>query len=595
MELETKNLYRKIGGRIFKEIILPEWPKITITIILMIIIALANSGQAYLIKPAVDSTLFQKTDVSSPFHDLYWLPILIIVATVIKGVATYLQSVMSTNINTRMINVVRTRLYEKFIKADLITFNKKSSGEMLSNMVNDISTMMIAINLVLSGVFKNFLTVIFLVGVMFHMNPTLSLVSLVGVPFAILPIYYVYKKLTKYMPSNQKMLEGYMVQIEDTLRSVRVVKAYNAEDYEISRLRKTLNEMYALSRKIARTTNIPSPLNETLIGVGIASVLAYGGALVASGESTPGAFFGFFAAMMMAYRPMKSVGNINTQMHMALICGARVFAIIDEKPKLIDKPNALELKNVNGSIKFNNVSFEYNEGKNVLNNINLQLDAGKTYALVGSSGGGKSTIMNLILRFYDPTSGTISLDGHDLKDLQIKSIRESVSYVGQEVQLFDDTIRENIRYGKMDASEEEIIEAAKKAEAHEFITKAENGYNSRVGQNGLKLSGGQRQRISIARAILRNSPILLLDEATSALDPISEKLIQSALTKLMKGRTTLVIAHRLSTVIDADKIFVVADGKIIESGSHAELISQNGEYANLYLKQFEAVNANEEA
>jgi subfamily B ATP-binding cassette protein MsbA len=583
-----KDLYNVVGRRIIKEIVFPQWRKILGTIILMIIIASTNSWQAFLIQPAIDKTLFNPEKGADRDYLLFYLPMLIIGVTVIKGVATYFQQVMSANLMLRMTNEVRSRMYDKFIRADLKTFNQRSSGEMLSNLVNDIAGMMGAINTILSGVFKNFFSVIFLVGVMFYMNWVLALIAFVGVPFTIIPIYLVYKQLGKYMNSNQTMLQSYMVQIEDTLRSVRVVKAYHAEDYESDRLKQTLKGMYNLSKKIQRMSNIPSPLNETLIGVGIASVLAYGGNLVATGQSTPGAFFAFFTAMMMAYRPMKSVAGLNTQLYMALICGSRVFDILDLEPTIKEKPDAITLEQAKGAIKFENVNFEYNEGKNVLQNINLEVESGKTYALVGHSGGGKSTIMNLILRFYDPSQGVITLDGHDLRDLKMHSLRNATSYVGQEIQLFDDTIYENIRYGKMNATEEEVIEAAKKAEAHDFIIAAENSYQTKIGQNGLKLSGGQRQRISIARAILKNSPVLLLDEATSALDPISEKLVQQALTKLMKGRTTLVIAHRLSTVMQSDKIFVISNGKITESGTHAELLAQNGEYANLYSKQFES-------
>lgn len=590
------NLYKTVGKRVLKEFVMPHWRIILLAIILMIIVAATNSLQAYLIQPAIDQTLFNKSGVnnlnsnpdnSSSKYLVFYLPIIIISVTVLKGISTYFQQVISANLLVKMTNEVRQRMYDRFINADLKTFSSRSSGEMLSNMVNDINGMMAAINTLLSGVFKNFFSVIFLVGIMFYMNFTLSLVAFVGVPFAIAPIYLVYKKLTKYMKSNQKMLEGYTVQIEDTLRSIKVVKAYNAEAYESNRLRQTLQNMYNLSRKIAKMSNIPSPLNETLIGVGIACVLAYGGNLVATGQSTPGAFFGFFTAMMMAYRPMKSVAGLNTQIHMALICGERVFNILDKKPEIYEKPNAITLAEVKGNIKFENVNFAYEIEKPILENISLDVPAGKTFALVGHSGGGKSTIMNLLLRFYDPTSGKITIDGYDLKDLKIESIRNAVSYVGQEIQLFDDTIIENIRYGKMGASELEVTLAAKLAEAHDFITATENGYHTKIGQNGAKLSGGQRQRISIARAILKNSPILLLDEATSALDTVSENLVQNALTKLMEGRTTIVIAHRLSTVMNADKIFVIANGKIAESGTHSELLAINGEYANLYSKQFE--------
>jgi subfamily B ATP-binding cassette protein MsbA len=322
-------------------------------------------------------------------------------------------------------------------------------------------------------------------------------------------------------------------------------------------------------------------------GIGVACVIWYGGSQVMSGHTTPGAFFSFFTAMMMAYKPLKSVSGMNSGIQLGLGATERYFETIDKKPKIKDKKNAKQVNMIKGQISFDNVYFNYIEDKIALNGLNLNIKRGEVTALVGPSGGGKSTIMNMILRFYDPKKGKITLDNHDLKDLTLKSLRSSMSVVNQEVMLFDDTVLENIRYGKEDATKEEIIEAAKMAEADEFIAELPKKYDTQIGQNGVVLSGGQRQRIAIARAILYNAPILLLDEATSALDPISENLIKNALNKLMKGRTTIVIAHRLSTIMHADKICVVMGGKIIEEGTHKELLKLKGEYANLYNKQFE--------
>lgn len=342
-----------------------------------------------------------------------------------------------------------------------------------------------------------------------------------------------------------------------------------------------------MGKKISRISLIASPFVESLAGVGVAAVIWYGGHQVITGQTTPGAFFSFFAAMMMAYKPLKSVSNMNSGVQMGLAAATRLYTLFDEKPTLVDKPNAIELTDVKGDIEFENVNFGYVDDKLALREVSFKIPAGKTVALVGHSGGGKSTIMSMILRFYDPESGAVKLDSHDIRDLTIKSVRNSMSVVNQEVMLFDDTILENIRYGKEDATEEEIIRAAKMAEADEFICELPEKYHARVGQNGIRLSGGQRQRIAIARAILYNAPILLLDEATSSLDPISEKLIKDALAKLMKGKTTLVIAHRLSTVIHAHKIVVISGGRVVEEGTHKELLEKGGAYANLYMKQFE--------
>jgi ABC-type multidrug transport system fused ATPase/permease subunit len=278
---------------------------------------------------------------------------------------------------------------------------------------------------------------------------------------------------------------------------------------------------------------------------------------------------------------------MNSGVQMGFAAATRLYTILDEKPTIVDKPNAVSLASVKGNIEFKNVNFSYVDDKKILDNVNIKIEAGQTIALVGHSGGGKSTIMNMILRFYDPASGSVNLDGHDTRDITLKSLRSSMSVVNQEVMLFDDTILENIRYGKEDATEEQIIAAAKMAEADEFICELPKKYLTEVGQNGIRLSGGQRQRIAIARAILYNAPILLLDEATSSLDPISEKLIKDALAKLMRGKTSIVIAHRLSTVIHANKIVVISNGKVVEEGTHTELLEKNGFYSQLYLKQFE--------
>ena len=573
--------------RILREIILPHWLKISVAILLMVIIASTASFQAYLIKPAVDHTLFNQDNKDL----LYQIPILIICVSVVKGISTYYQQVLSSSISYKILNELRIKLFRKFIYSDTELFNNSSSAKMLSNIFNDIGGLMCAINLILTGVFKNLLSAIFLFIVMLNMNYKLTLISLIGFPFAILPIYYVYKKIKKYMKSTQISMESYTILMDDSLKASKVVKSYAAEEYEISRINDILKRLYKLSWKTARTSNVPGPLNETLVGVGIAAVLLYGGGLVVGGDATPGSFFAFFAAMMMAYKPLKSLSGINIQMQMCLVCAKRVFEMLDVETKIIDKPNAKILENVKGNIEFDNVTFNYSGNydseRNALQNINFKLEAGKSYAFVGHSGGGKSTIMNLLLRFYDPVSGVIKIDGNNISDVTINSLRSNISYVGQDVQLFDDTIFENIKYNNISANEEQVVEAAKLAEAHDFISALPERYNMRVGQNGQKLSGGQRQRISIARAILKNSPILLLDEATSALDPVSEKLVQKAFEKLMQGKTTLTIAHRLSTVLKADKIFVLRNGSIIEHGSHKELLSLNGEYANLYSKQFQ--------
>jgi len=458
---------------------------------------------------------------------------------------------------------------------------------MIASIIGEIGAVVNLISISLNGFVKQLFTIFALVVVMFNQSLELSLVAFIGFPLAVYPIYKLGKKLRNLSFKNQEMAGKFNSQMSDTLQYSKLVKAYHCEEFEVKRMSLIIDSIYKMGKKLSRISLISSPFVESLAGFGVAAVIWYGGHQVISGTTTPGAFFSFFAAMMMAYRPLKAVSGMNSSVQMGLAAASRLYALLDEKPKICDKPNALDLKEVKGDVEFENVQFSYDENKITLDNVNFKVKAGQSVALVGHSGGGKSTIMSLILRFYDPNLGAIKLDGHNISDLTLKSLRSSMSVVNQEVMLFDDTILENIRYGKVDATEEQILRASKMAEADEFIQELPEKYNSKVGQNGIRLSGGQRQRIAIARAILYDAPILLLDEATSSLDPISEKLIKDALNSLMKNRTSIIIAHRLSTIIHCDKIVVISNGRVIEEGSHKELLEKNGAYSNLYLKQFE--------
>ncbi len=568
--------------RLSKEYIFPHAKTFAISIILMMVIAGTTAIHAWLVKPALDS-VFVKKDASM----LLIIPVAILLVTIIKAFATYFQLLTMNLVTMRIAADMRKTLYAHFINSDIAVLHGSSSGNMVSSVINEINTIVGAMSTVLNGSIKQFFTLIFLVALMFKQSVTLSLIAFVGFPLAAYPIYKIGKKLRHLSIGNQSTSQQFTSQMSDTLQYSKLVKAYNCEDFEIKRMGNIIDDMFKIGRKISKMSLIASPFVEMLGGVGVALVIWYGGHQVLVGETTPGAFFSFFTAMLMAYRPLKTVSSMNSGIQMGLAATERFYAALDQKPTITDKPNALEIKNIRGNIKFENVTFQYNDNKIALNNVNLEIPAGKTIALVGHSGGGKSTTMNMILRFYDPNSGRILLDGIDIKDLAIKSLRSSMAVVNQEVMLFDDTVLENIRYGNEIATEEQIINAAKLAEADDFIKELPNGYKTAIGQNGIRLSGGQRQRIAIARAILYNAPILLLDEATSALDPISEHAIKKALKTLMKDRTTVVIAHRLSTVIHADCIYVVSDGKIIESGKHQELLEKGGNYANLYSKQFE--------
>ena len=568
--------------RISREYIYPHWKILSISVVLMLVIAGTTSFHAWLIKPALDSVFVEKD-----YHALIYIPIIVLIVTFVKGFATYFQLLTMNYLNLRVTSEMRIRLYRHFITSDISKLHSKSSGDMIASIIGEIGAVVNLISISLNGFVKQLLTIIALVVVMFNQSLELSLVAFIGFPLAVYPIYKLGKKLRNLSFKNQEMAGKFNSQMSDTLQYSKLVKAYHCEEFEVKRMSLIIDSIYKMGKKLSRISLISSPFVESLAGFGVAAVIWYGGHQVISGTTTPGAFFSFFAAMMMAYRPLKAVSGMNSSVQMGLAAASRLYTLLDEKPKIFDKPNAIDLKEVKGDVEFENVQFSYDENKITLDNVNFKVKAGQSVALVGHSGGGKSTIMSMILRFYDPNLGSIKLDGHNISDLTLKSLRSSMSVVNQEVMLFDDTILENIRYGKVDATEEQILRASKMAEADEFIQELPEKYNSKVGQNGIRLSGGQRQRIAIARAILYDAPILLLDEATSSLDPISEKLIKDALNSLMKNRTSIIIAHRLSTIIHCDKIVVIANGRVVEEGSHKELLEKNGAYSNLYLKQFE--------
>ena len=438
----------------------------------------------------------------------------------------------------------------------------------------------------LVGFGKDFLSLIGLVGVMFWQDWQLGIIAFVVFPVAVIPIARLGKRMRKVTVNTQEEMGQFTTLLEQTFQGARVVKSYGMEEYEKSRVRTIAERVFSLNFKADRVRAIASPIMETLGGIAITLVIAYGGFRVIHDSMDPGSFFSFITALLLAYEPMKRLANLNAALQQGLAGAQRLFELLDREPTILEKPDAQALTINGGGMKLEDVHFSYVTDQAALAAMNFEVPAGKTVALVGPSGAGKSTILNLIPRFYDVDNGRITIDGTDVREVTFESLRGSMALVSQEITLFDDTIRANIAYGRPEASEDEIIEAAKNAAAHNFIMEMPDGYDTYVGERGTKVSGGQRQRLAIARAMLKNAPILLLDEATSALDTESERHVQSALTKLMQGRTTLVIAHRLSTVMDADLIHVIDQGRLVESGSHAELIAKDGLYARLYQLQF---------
>jgi subfamily B ATP-binding cassette protein MsbA len=509
-----------------------------------------------------------------------------LVLALVKGIADYAQSIHMTRVGQRVITDVQTALYTRLIHADLAFFNANPSGVLISRLMNDVSMLRGAAANVLTGIGRDAATVIFLVGVMFYQDWALALVSFVVFPLAIQPIVKIGRRMRRASVNTQVGLGQVTTLLNQTFQGARPVKAYGMEEYETSRAALLFERVYLLIDKANRTRSRAGPMMEALGGAAIALVIYYGGHQVITGARTPGAFFSFITALLLAYQPVKNLATLNATLQEGLAAAQRIFETLDIEPTIRDKPGAAKLRIAGGEVRFDKVRFGYHPGAVALNDISLTVPAGHMVALVGPSGAGKSTVLNLIPRFYDADNGSIAIDGQEIGAVTLSSLRGAIGLVSQEVSLFDDTVRANIAYGRLDASQEEIEAAARAAHADRFIRDLREGYDTLVGEHGVRLSGGQRQRLAIARAMLKDAPILLLDEATSALDSETERQVQAALRTLMRGRTTLVIAHRLSTIIGADLICVMDHGRIIESGRHAELLARNGLYARLYETQF---------
>ena len=580
-KLLHENTTYALVKRLLKESVRPYLKWIGFALVGMVFVAGATAASAWLMKPVINDVFVAKNK-----EFLLPISIAVLVTFAIKGFANYAQSVIMHYVGQRIITDTQHRLYGHLTRMDLSFFHQTPTGSLISRFTVDINMMRAAVSNALTGIGKDFLTLIFLVGVMFIQDRYLAVIAFVVFPVAILPIVKLGQRIRKVTVSTQEEIGQFTTLLEQTIQGARVVKAYRMEEYEKGRFRKIAERVFQLVFKSARIRSMASPIMETLGGVAVALVIFYGGFRVIEESMNPGAFFSFITALLLAYEPMKRLANLNASLQEGLASAQRLFGLLDTKPNIIDKPDAETLKIKGGNIVLNQVNFSYIPKHPVINGVSLSVPAGKLVALVGPSGAGKSTILNLIPRFYEVDSGIIKIDGIDVRDATLDSLRRNIALVSQEIILFDDTVRANIAYGRPDASEKEITQAAKNAAAHDFIEAMSNGYDTYVGERGTKVSGGQRQRLAIARAMLKNAPILLLDEATSSLDAESEREVQAALMELMKGRTTLVIAHRLSTVIEADLIHVIDNGKLVESGNHPELLSKNGTYARLYALQF---------
>ena len=570
-----------LSRRLFRECLRPHLKKVIIAVICMTIGAAANAGYAWLMDPVVNK-IFTQREADA----LWWLASIVLGTFFTKSVANYFEAVLLSQVGLRIIADLQSRLFAQIMRLDAVFFHHNTTGSLLSRMTNDIGAMRFAASDALTGAGKDASSVIFLIGVMFYQDWVLSAATFFVFPLAIYPIVRMGKRMRKVTANTQEHMGHLVTYLEQSIQGVRLVKSYGMEQYEVRRVQGLINTVQDLIFRAARVRSASSPVMEFLGGFAVTVVILYGGSRVIDGHTTPGAFFSFITALMMAYRPLKSIGSLNNSLQEGLAAAARTFSILDLEPSIVDRPGAVPLQISHGEVRFDNVFFTYDGQRVVLDGLSVAAPGGSTIALVGSSGAGKSTLLNLLPRFYDVTDGAVTIDGQDIRHVSLASLRTNVALVSQEIVLFDDSIRANIAYGNFGATDDEIEAAAQSAAAHDFIMELPHGYQTVVGERGMSLSGGQRQRIAIARAMLKNAPILLLDEATSALDTESERQVQSALERLMQGRTTIVIAHRLSTVTHADVIHVMDAGRVIESGSHEQLLAAGGAYAHLYDMQF---------
>jgi ATP-binding cassette, subfamily B, bacterial MsbA len=567
--------------RLVRDFMRPHLPRVALAFLLMGMAAGSTALRAWLMQPVLDR-IFVGRDGS----------LLLLIASgalaiaVVKGLADYGEAVLMNRVGQRVIADVQIALFTRLMRADLAYFHAHPSGTLISRFTSDAVLLRNAAANVLGAIGKDALTVVFLVGVMFYQDWLLALVSFFVFPVAIRPIVGIGRRMRRVSANTQAEIGQLTTLLSQTFQGARLVKAYGMEDYEERRAAGLFERLFALIDRATRTRSRASPMMETLGGAAIAIVILYGGHQVIVGTRTPGAFFSFITALLLAYQPLKSLANLNASLQEGLAAAQRIFQVLDVEPTIRDTPAARPLCVAGGEIRFDRVRFGYAPGAVALDDVSLTVPAGRTVALVGASGAGKSTILNLIPRFFDVEEGSIAIDGQDIRSVTLASLRGAVALVAQEVTLFDDTLRANIAYGRFGAAAAEIEGAARTAGADEFIRELPNGYDTQVGEHGVRLSGGQRQRLAIARAMLKDAPILLLDEATSALDSESERQVQAALRTLIHGRTTLVIAHRLSTVQGADLICVVDRGRITESGRHTELLARGGLYARLYAMQF---------
>lgn len=567
--------------RVWMTYVAPKWKMLALSIVLMLI---ASSFDALLVSQL--KPIFDKVFIDKNRQMLGHIGLIILALYFLKGVFSYSQSLVMTKLSIGVIRDMQYDVFKKLIYMDNKFFQSHTLGEILTRFGSDVSTVQGAVLGSLTTFVRDSASVFFLVLLMFFQSFEMACVVFFVFPAAIWPIVIFGKKMRKKFKKSREVGEGFFDQITQTFKSIKIVKSYCTEQLEFNGVKKTIEVQNKLQFSMAVINALQHPLMEFVGGVGMAATLGYGGYKITAGTMTAGNFMVFLLAIVAAYKPMKNLATLHMTLQQGVVSMQRLFAMLDIVPSIRDKADAKPLEITTGRIDMNRLSFSYDGERPVLKNATVHCEPNQTVAFVGHSGSGKSTMINFIPRFYDPDAGEVLIDGQNVKDVTLESLRKQTAYVSQDVILFHDTIKNNIRYGTPDATDEQIVAAAKAAAAHDFIMGMEDGYDTVLGEQGSGLSGGQRQMISIARAMLKNAPILLLDEATAALDSKSESVVQNSLEQLMKNRTTVVIAHRLSTIINADRIYVFDEGEIVEQGTHAELVALDGVYAQMYRIQY---------